>query len=89
MQHGGTAGLIQPLSVANCPICDLPPTTPLGSTESPSCTTFAGSGPTYLLLIGDPGLGINHNVGPDWDTVGQTTANYLAASASNNNVGAS
>jgi hypothetical protein len=85
-QHHGTAGLVQPLSVANCPICDLPPTTPLGSTESPSCTTFAGSGPTYLLLIGDPGLGINHNVGPDWDIVGQTTANYLTASASNNNV---
>ena len=85
MQHGGTAGLVQPLSVANCPICDLPPTTPLGSTESPSCTTFAGSGPTYLLLIGDPGIG-KYNAGPNWDIVGQTTANSLVASVSNNNV---
>jgi hypothetical protein len=58
-----------PASIANCPICSLPAPSSL-----PSCLTISGSGPTYLLLIGDPGKDI-HNVGQNFNITAQTAAN--------------
>ena len=62
-------------SVANCPICTLPPPTQ-SPVEAPSCATVPGSGPTYLLLVGDPGRG-SHNNGQNFNIAAQTNANDL------------
>jgi len=57
----------------NCPICAL---------QSPQCTT-QGSGPTYLIVIGDEGLnnpnGNNYDVGYGFGLVAQQKANDLQA----------
>jgi len=66
---------------ADCLICTLtapnPPLQPL------SCMTIAGSGPTNLLLIGDPGLnnpgGNSYNVGYGFSLAAQQKANDLHA----------
>lgn len=56
LEQHSTATLTQSSLVPNCPMCDLnSPTAP-----NTSCTTPTGSGPTYLILIGDPGLD-SHN----------------------------
>ena len=56
-----------------CPICNL---------RSPACSTFAGSGSTYLILVGDPGINTttgSHNVGNLFNLAAQTEANNLQA----------
>jgi uncharacterized protein YjdB len=67
----GTAP-VQPATVANCAICNLPPPV----TPATSCTTFAGNGPTYLILVGDPGLA-PHNVNYGFSLAAQQNANDL------------
>ncbi len=57
-----------------CPICNLP--TPAASGTPTSCTTFAGTESTYVLLVGDPGLN-DHNAGDLFNLAGQTQANNL------------
>lgn len=61
-----------------CPICQIQ-SAPEGN--PPSCAAFAGSGPTYVLLVGDPGIigdsGVDHNVGADFSLAAQTLANSL------------
>lgn len=51
----------------NCPLCSL---------QSPNCQTLLGSGPTYLILIGDQGLD-GHNVGELFALAAQTELNAL------------
>ncbi|MGB8010630.1 MAG: hypothetical protein WCF68_03390 [Terriglobales bacterium] len=63
---------VQPETIANCAICNLPPPV----TPATSCTTFAGSGPTYLILVGDPGLP-PHNVNYGFSLAAQQNANDL------------
>jgi hypothetical protein len=73
-----TQSTIDPPGVPNCPICTL---------VSPECTTFAGTGTTYLILIGDAGLNIvdasghvhNHNVGDLFKLSAQTEASNRQA----------
>jgi hypothetical protein len=72
--------LVLPATVANCPICNLPP--PTQSPQAPSCTTFPGSGPTYLLLIGDPGLD-PHNAHQAFNLAAQTEANSRQSQGNN------
>jgi hypothetical protein len=74
--------VVQPTSVPSCPICDLPAPTPGGPNQAPSCTTFSGSGPTYVLLVGDPGSGI-HNAGQNFNITAQTAANDLQSQGQN------
>jgi hypothetical protein len=64
-----------PPTISSCPIiCSLPsPVYP-----ATSCTTIAGSGPTYLILIGDPGLP-PHNVNYGFALAAQQNANDLQA----------
>lgn len=60
-------------TVANCPICNLPPPTQ-GLQQAPSCRVFPGASPTYLILIGDPGLD-PHNAHQGFNLAAQTEAN--------------
>lgn len=76
--EGGSA-IAQTVS---CPICNLKPPVALGSGEAPSCTTFSASGPTYVILVGDPGYG-EHNLGYAFDLEAQTQANSLQSSGNN------
>jgi hypothetical protein len=64
--------------VANCAICNLPP--PVFPAKS--CTTLAGGGPTYLILVGDPGLD-PHNVKQGFNLAAQQNANDLQAQGNN------
>jgi hypothetical protein len=71
----------QGMSAANCPICFLPPPTQ-GVNPEPSCTTFQGTGPTYLILVGDPGLE-GHNVIQGFNLAAQTEANFWQSQGNN------
>jgi hypothetical protein len=77
-EANGTA-LVQPAAIASCPvICSLPsPVAP-----ATSCTTIVGSGPTYLILIGDPGL-YPHNTNYGFPLAAQQNANNLQANGNN------
>jgi Glucodextranase, domain B/Bacterial Ig-like domain (group 2) len=74
-----TQSTIDPPGPPNCRICTL---------VSPECTTFAGTGTTYLILVGDPGINTvdasghvhNHNVGDLFNLAAQTEANNRQAS---------
>ena len=70
-----SAILAQAESIPNCPICDLAPPVP---PATKNCTTLAGSGQTYLILIGDPGQP-PHNVGNNFNLAAQQNANDLQA----------
>jgi hypothetical protein len=52
-----------------CPICNLTP---------PSCVTIEGTQSTYVLIVGDPGLG-GHNVSNLFNLAAQQKANDLQA----------
>jgi hypothetical protein len=69
--------VVQPASVPNCAICNLPPPVP----PATSCTTLAGSGPTYLILVGDPGLP-PHAVVQGFNLAAQQNANDLQSQGS-------
>lgn len=68
----------------NCPICNLAPPSPPNNPLS--CTSVAGSGSVYLLLVGDHGIpgpsGIDHNVGDLFNLAAQTQMNSLNAAGS-------
>jgi hypothetical protein len=71
---------VQPETVPNCAICNLPPPV----TPATSCTTFAGTGPTYLILVGDHGLPAHdglpgHDVNYGFSLAAQQNANDLQA----------
>jgi hypothetical protein len=72
----GSETVFQPAAVANCPICTLP-----AGSQLPSCLTIPASGPTYLLLVGDPGT--THNVGFNFAIAAQTEANELQTQGNN------
>lgn len=61
----------------SCPICQIQPS----QGTAPNCSTFAGTGNTYILLVGDPGTigprGIDHDVGGNFALSAQTAANSL------------
>ncbi len=61
-------------AISNCPICDLP--APAPPTTPTSCSTLAGSGSAYLLLVGDPGLP-PHDTGRGFALAAQQNANEL------------
>lgn len=66
-----------PQGPANCPVCNLTP---------PSCLAVPGSGPTFVILVGDPGTAgryVNHNVGNAFNVSAQTQANSLQAQGYN------
>lgn len=67
--------LLQSATIPTCPvICNLPsPVYP-----ATSCTTLAGTGPTYLIFVGDPGLP-PHNTGYGFPLAAQQNANELQA----------
>jgi hypothetical protein len=58
---------LAPPSDASCPICNL---------QSPQCTTMEGAQSTYVIIVGDPGLG-EHNVGNGFNLAAQQRANDL------------
>ncbi|HEX5423452.1 MAG TPA: SBBP repeat-containing protein, partial [Candidatus Acidoferrales bacterium] len=72
------------------------PITPLTSQTndpdnlSPHCTTFAGTGSTYVILVGDEGTigqsGINHDVGPLFNLAAWQLALDLNSGSGNGNV---
>ena len=67
-----SAEAVQASGPSNCPICNLP------QPEPPQCVTFSGTGLTYLILVGDPGLG-NFNLRDLFNLAAQTKANDLVA----------
>jgi hypothetical protein len=67
--YAGDASLAQadPQSGSACPICNL---------QSPNCLTVEGTQPTFLIIVGDPGLG-EHNVGNGFSLAAQQKTNDL------------
>ncbi len=76
--QGDNSSVSQLLGPSNCPICNLPPREP---SQPPQCVTFPGSGATYLILVGDPGLG-GHDLRDLFNLAAQTKANDLVAHGS-------
>jgi len=81
ISHAELTPIANSSTPSSCDICTLPPPTQ-GTNQTPSCTTFAASGPTYLLLVGDPGNGI-HNVRQSFNITAQTAANELQTQGNN------
>jgi hypothetical protein len=72
-------GSVNPLTVANCPICNLSPPSP--PTTLTSCTILPASGPTYLIVVGDSGT--DHNVHQGFNLAAQQNANDLQSRGNN------
>ncbi len=80
IQTSAEAPTTTPANSTNCPICTLP------QPEPATCMTFAGSGPTFLILIGDSGINTTngrHNQGPLFKEAAQTQANFLSSAGDN------